>query len=57
MQSAYTELLPLTPKVKPVVVKGKGTFYRLYAGPLDSAAAEDLCRKLKGAGVFCMPAG
>ena len=54
--SAHTELLQsLTPKVRPVIVKGKGTFYRLYAGPLDADAANDLCRKLKDAGAFCMP--
>lgn len=56
LRSAHTELLQsLKPKVRPVVVKGRGTYYRLYAGPLASDAAADLCRKLKGAGVFCVP--
>lgn len=33
---------------------GRGTFYRLKAGPLkDRAAAEGLCRKLRAKAMFC----
>lgn len=47
----------LKPQIKQVAVEGKGTFYRLYAGPIPSISIADFCRKLNGRGVFCSPAG
>ena len=41
-----------------VEVKGKGTFYRVIAGPLATRAeAQALCARLKKAGAFCRPSG
>ena len=42
--------------IETVVVKKKGTFHRVYAGPLASAkAARDLCGALKRKKVYCRP--
>lgn len=42
--------------IETVVVKKKGTFHRVYAGPLVSAkAARDLCGALKRKKVYCRP--
>jgi tetratricopeptide (TPR) repeat protein len=43
--------------VQSVEVKGKGTFYRVIAGPLASKAEADaLCARLRRAGASCRPA-
>lgn len=48
-------LAVLVSDVIAVEVAGKGTFYRLRAGPLaDTADAADLCRELKNRGQDCL---
>lgn len=48
-------LAGLVSDVVSVDVAGKGTFYRLRAGPLaDKADAADLCRRLKDRGQDCL---
>ena len=45
----------LTLHIESVEVKGKGTFYRMQAGPLsDKAAADALCGKLKAEKMDCL---
>jgi tetratricopeptide (TPR) repeat protein len=58
IKRAHQELLgPLEHEVTKVELGGKGTFYRLKAGPVaDNDAAQELCRKLKGRRQFCEPA-
>ncbi len=46
----------LKPEIRRADVKEKGAFYRLYAGPVPSNGAAELCRQLKDRGVFCTPA-
>ena len=46
----------LKPEIRKVEVAGKGTYYRLYAGPVASSSVAGLCRKLNSRGVFCSPA-
>lgn len=42
--------------IETVDVKNKGTFHRVYAGPLSSSkAARDLCNTLKRKKVYCRP--
>jgi hypothetical protein len=46
----------LSADIQRVDVGEKGVYYRLYAAPLtSSAAAVELCRKLRQRGVFCEP--
>jgi len=59
LRKAHRELLG---KLEPEITRtnlgaGKGTFYRLKAGPLDSEGkAKQLCGKLKGRRQYCEPA-
>ncbi|MGB0694023.1 MAG: SPOR domain-containing protein [Rhodospirillaceae bacterium] len=46
-------LSQLRPAIKPVTITGKGTFYRLYAGPVDQAQAKRLCSSLPNMGGWC----
>ena len=46
----------LKPEVRQVEVTGKGTYYRLYAGPVSPTSVAGLCRELNGRGAFCAPA-
>ena len=56
LKSANGDLLRgLEPEIRQVAVKGKGVFFRLYAGPVRSSSATELCRKLNDRGVFCSP--
>ncbi len=43
--------------IRRVEVDNRGTYYRLYAGPVDTADAGELCEKLRARGVFCTPQG
>ncbi len=43
-------------EIRKVAVAGKGTYFRLYAGPVASSSIAGLCRKLNSRGVFCSPA-
>jgi len=48
------ELGRLSPRTRKVKVRDKGTFVRLYAGPLPGrSAAADLCGTLKRKKQFC----
>ncbi|WP_046022516.1 SPOR domain-containing protein [Magnetospira sp. QH-2] len=58
IQKAHRALLgSLQPEITKVNLgRGKGTYYRLKAGPLTTkAASQDLCRKLKRRKQFCEP--
>jgi tetratricopeptide (TPR) repeat protein len=51
-----TTLRGLDHEISKVAVRGKGTYWRLKAGPLDSeAAAKSLCQKLKRRRQYCEP--
>ncbi|GAB5469114.1 MAG: hypothetical protein Kilf2KO_21440 [Rhodospirillales bacterium] len=56
VSSRHASLLgSLTPSVQRAEIAGRGTFFRLRAGPLESrAAAASLCEKLKAAGQACI---
>ena len=59
IQRAHNEILgKLQPDVTEVNLgAGKGTYFRLRAGPLaNKAAAEDICRQLKQRRQYCEPA-
>jgi len=63
-KKGWTELLdknddllgPLKSKIRKIEVAGKGTYFRLYAGPVSSSSTAVLCRELNSRGVFCSPA-
>ena len=57
LQNKHADLLGgLSLAVQTVEVTGKGTFYRLQAGPLPNrATAEDLCGLLQAQGTDCLP--
>jgi hypothetical protein len=46
----------LKPEIRRVELKNKGVYYRLFARPAASSPTE-LCRKLRGRGVYCAPVG
>jgi cell division septation protein DedD len=57
LKRAHPELAKLSMTAVKSDVKGKGTYWRLIAGPLSSRkAAEDLCRTLKSRRQYCDPA-
>ncbi|MCC7167470.1 MAG: SPOR domain-containing protein [Rhodospirillales bacterium] len=57
IRSKNPEVAKLTMQVSRIDLKGKGTYWRLKAGPLASAkAAADLCKTLKGRRQYCEPA-
>ncbi|MEX2614519.1 MAG: SPOR domain-containing protein [Alphaproteobacteria bacterium] len=41
--------------IRRIEIDSRGIYYRLYAGPVDSADAEALCEKLRTRGIFCAP--
>ena len=41
--------------IRRVEIDTRGVYYRLYAGPVDTADAAALCEKLRTRGVFCAP--
>lgn len=45
----------LTPEIVSADLPGRGRFYRLRVGPLDDAAADALCARLKERGLACIP--
>ena len=55
-QAQHRDMLGgLTLQIQKVEVTGKGTFYRMQAGPLaDKAAADALCAKLKAVKMDCL---
>jgi len=53
-QKFRPQLATLAPDIRKVAVKGKGDFYRLYAGPISTRAeADKVCRALRGKRQFC----
>lgn len=55
LQRDYPDLLGnLTPSVEEAELGGNGVFYRLQAGPLSAAEAENVCEMLKQKGQACM---
>lgn len=63
VRSAWTKLKaknsdllgPLSPTLAPTQLSGRGTYYRLRAGPLESeATARALCDRLSGRGASCI---
>jgi len=50
----YPELAGLTNSTSKIDEPGKGTFYRVEAGPLDEAAAKSTCTRLRGQGLGCI---
>lgn len=55
IQDANRDLLSATaPVIRKAEVPGKGTFYRLYAGPVASMGdARAICQALKSRGAYC----
>jgi len=48
------QLATLAPDIRKVAVKGKGDFYRLYAGPIETRGeADKICRVLRVKRQFC----
>ncbi|MBI2236889.1 MAG: SPOR domain-containing protein [Magnetospirillum sp.] len=55
IQKANHDLLgALKPDIMRVELEGKGTFWRVRAGPLSEAAARQLCTELSGRGQGCI---
>ncbi len=56
LRRAHPDLLgPLTLKVVRADLAGRGTFYRIQAGPIgDDSAAKELCRRLAAKKVGCL---
>ncbi|WP_337997978.1 SPOR domain-containing protein [Oleispirillum naphthae] len=53
-QKFRPQLATLAPDIRKATVKGKGDFYRLYAGPISSRAeADKVCRALRAKRQFC----
>jgi hypothetical protein len=46
----------LSPRVVPANLPGRGTFYRLWVGPVLKASAGRFCAKLKTHHIDCVPA-
>jgi hypothetical protein len=54
LKHRYPELAALKSFSNKVEVAGKGTFYRVEAGPLDEADAKSTCAHLRGQGLGCI---
>jgi hypothetical protein len=54
LKHRYPELASLKSSSSKVEVAGKGTFYRVEAGPLDQATAKSTCTRLRGQGLGCI---
>ena len=46
----------LSARVVPAVLPGRGTFYRLWVGPVDRAAVTRFCASLRARHIACIPA-
>jgi hypothetical protein len=54
LKHRFPELAGLKNSSSKVDVAGKGTFYRVEAGPLDQAAAKSTCAHLRAEGLGCI---
>jgi hypothetical protein len=54
LKRRFPELASLRSSTNKIDVPGKGTFYRVEAGPLDEAAAKSTCTRLRGQGLGCI---
>jgi hypothetical protein len=54
LKHRFPELASLKNSSSKVDIPGKGTFYRVEAGPLDQAAAKSTCTRLRGQGLGCI---
>jgi cell division septation protein DedD len=54
LKRLYPELARLSNSTTKIDIPGKGTFYRVEAGPLDEAAAKSTCTHLRGQGLGCI---
>jgi hypothetical protein len=54
LKGRFPELAALKNSSSKVEVPGKGTFYRVEAGPLDQAGAKSTCTRLRGQGLGCI---
>lgn len=46
----------LSPRVVPANLPGRGTFYRLWVGPVLKASASRFCAQLQSRRIDCIPA-
>jgi len=46
----------LSPRVVPANLPGRGTFYRLWIGPVLKASASQFCARLQARHIDCIPA-
>ena len=46
----------LSPRVVPASLPGRGTFYRLWVGPVLKASASRFCARLQSRRIDCIPA-
>lgn len=46
----------LSARVVPAVLPGRGTFYRLWVGPVDRAGVTRFCASLRARHIECIPA-
>jgi hypothetical protein len=54
LKHRFPELSSLSQKSVKTEIPGKGTFYRLRAGPLDEAGAKSVCDHLQAQGASCI---
>jgi hypothetical protein len=54
LKRRFPELVSLKNSTNKIDVPGKGTFYRVEAGPLDESAAKSACTRLRGQGLGCI---
>jgi cell division protein FtsN len=54
LKHRFPELASLKNSSSKVEVTGKGTFYRLEAGPLNQASAKSTCTRLRTEGLGCI---
>ncbi len=54
LKRRFPELASLKNSTNKIDMPGKGTFYRVEAGPLDEAAAKSTCTRLRGQGLGCI---
>jgi hypothetical protein len=54
LKHRFPELAPLKSYSNKAEVAGKGTFYRVEAGPLDQANAKSICTHLRAEGLGCI---
>ncbi len=54
LKHRFPELAPLKNTTSKIDVAGKGTFYRVEAGPLGEAEAKSTCARLRAQGLGCI---